>query len=233
MSGELPSGIDADVNTSVLDFSRLEGTNCWCGTESVMMIREALDNLPEVPGLKWTDTGDYHYLSSLTTERMTEDYGLVVFDHHPDTQKPRFGDVLSCGGWVRESIERQDALKQVILAGVSEELLPECSDLDVVALTEKELGLIGEKVRKDLPLYLSIDLDLLSHEFARTDWDQGSLSLGSLVESLRKVCYGHQLLGVDICGGLCRSKGATDRDLAINAATRIVLKNLFEKGDLQ
>ena len=39
----------------------------------------------------------------LWMEKITEPFSLVLFDRHPDTQRPSFGDITSCGGWVRSS----------------------------------------------------------------------------------------------------------------------------------
>ena len=71
-----------------------------------------------------------------------------------------------------------------------------------------------------IPVYLSIDLDYLSQDEFRTDWDQGSATLEYMIEEIRKAVNGRRIIGIDICGGITRSKGASDADLALNRKLR-------------
>lgn len=71
----------------------------------------------------------------------------------------------------------------------------------------------------DFPLYLSIDLDWLSEDVFKTDWDQGHASYEELLSEIRKVA-GKDIAGIDICGGITRSKGATDTILEGNRSLR-------------
>ena len=75
--------------------------------------------------------------------------------------------------------------------------------------------------------YISIDLDWLSHDFARTDWDQGDATLPQLLSSLDSILATRRLAGVDICGGMCLRDGATAADLAVNLRTRRILLDYF------
>ena len=52
----------------------------------------------------------------------------------------------------------------------------------------------------DFPLYLSIDLDVLSEDYIRTNWDQGKYSISQLVESLELLWKSNRILGIDLCG---------------------------------
>ncbi len=76
-------------------------------------------------------------------------------------------------------------------------------------------------VPSDLPLYISIDKDALSQEYAVTDWDQGKLTLDNLCQFLSDV-KGKRLLGADICGD---SRAEADNPLNI-ASTEAILKLL-------
>jgi len=71
----------------------------------------------------------------------------------------------------------------------------------------------------DFPIYLSIDLDWLSEDVFKTDWDQGTASYDDLLTVLRSYA-GLQIAGIDICGGITRSKGATDTMLEANRNCR-------------
>jgi arginase family enzyme len=49
-------------------------------------------------------------------------------------------------------------------------------------------------------LYISIDKDALSPVYAATNWDQGTLTLDALKDSITTLASGRKILGIDICG---------------------------------
>lgn len=77
-------------------------------------------------------------------------------------------------------------------------------------------------------LYISIDLDVLSHKSARTNWNQGEMSLPELIDKLSREIDGKEIAGVDICGGITAAKGGTDEDFEINRRTRDALWSFFK-----
>ena len=189
------------------DFSALEGTNCYCSAESAARIRLELASLP-LEAVHRIGTGDYHYQTLFWLERIREPFQLVLFDHHPDDQPGAFGDALSsCGGWVAQA-RRLPACRHDCW-------IRDASDFPVL------------DALPPLPVYLSIDLDVLGREWARTDWDQGTMSLEELCGGLRRLCAARRLLGVDLCGGLTTQKGASPEDLAVNASTGETLYGCF------
>ena len=205
------SGVYDDEGWSIpgalnCDFRKLEGCNCYCTPETEDVFRSALAGLP-VGGIHWIDTGDYHYLSKLWMEKVEEPFALVLFDNHPDNQQDAFGSgMLSCGGWVADAVRDIPALKATVLNGTA--------------------------VPDGLPVYLSIDLDVMPREYARTDWSQGEMSLEALLSAIEAISTEHRILGADICGGLTVAKGATAEDLSINARTRAVLAGYFSSHPL-
>ena len=52
----------------------------------------------------------------------------------------------------------------------------------------------------DFPLYLSIDLDVLSDSYMQTNWDQGHYSFAQLLEQIEMMWEINTILGVDVCG---------------------------------
>ena len=175
------------------DFSCLEGTCCYCSQEAARQIRQALGGLP-LHAAHFLGTGDCHYVSLFWLERMQEPFSLVLLDNHPDDQRTAFGgDILSCGSWVAEARK-----------------LPFC----------KETIWIRDEADFTLPeqdaVYLSIDLDVLSPDFARTNWDQGSMTMAQLCGIVRRLMEERRVAGADICGGISESQGAMTCDLAIN-----------------
>lgn len=195
------------MNRIFADFSALEGTNCYCSEDSARAIRERIAGLP-LHAVHAIGTGDYHYISLFWLERIGEPFQLVLFDHHPDDQPGVFdGGLLSCGSWVREA-RRLPMLR-------ADRWIRDAEDFPALA----ELP--------DLPVYLSIDLDVLSEEYARTDWDQGRMTLEELKGALRAVIGARRIIGVDLCGGNTPEKGASPDDLALNAVTGEALSDLF------
>ena len=84
-----------------------------------------------------------------------------------------------------------------------------------------------------LPLYLSLDLDILSPSVFATDWDQGTMGESALLDALTSLTRGRRVLGIDVCGGLSRSQGATDSQLAMNASLRMRLRESLLRMILQ
>lgn len=232
-------------NAEEIRLDSLEGTNCYCDSAAAAAIRSAIAGLP-VAALHWCDTGDYHYLTRFWLEEAAAECGdapfaLVLFDHHPDMQEPAFGEVISCGGWARDAFQSIPNLSQVLMVGINPDLEIEILDLvfdGVLAVTSDDLRHTGDNLSPDvlemfqlldpgIPVYISIDKDVLTKDYARTDWDQGCMTLAQLEAAVRRAVAGHRLLGADVCGGLTRAKGATDADLQLNLATDLALENLF------
>ena len=191
------------------DFSCFEGTNCYCAPESAEQIRRAVSTMP-LRAFHDIGTGDYHYMSLFWLERIREPFALVLFDHHPDDQPGAFGaDLLSCGGWVAQA--RKLPMMRTDL------WIRDAADFPALA------GLPD-----GLPVYLSIDLDVLSPEDARTDWDQGVMRLEEeLLPALRMLSATRPVLGVDLCGGLTPEIGASPADEALNARAGEALWEVF------
>ena len=207
-----PEALERAIAWNVLDFRSLEGTMCFCEEGSAEVIRRRIESVlaggtAGVP-LHWIDTGDYHYLTYFFLERIRKPFALVLLDNHPDDQPSVFGEgLLSCGGWVLTARERLPLLQEVLTIG------PEGRILRWERFRKKS-GMA--EVTPGLPVYISVDKDVLSRSYARTDWSQGEMTLPELLEILGR--FGdREILGIDLCGGLTEAKGATDEDFAVNA----------------
>ncbi|MBP5566439.1 MAG: hypothetical protein J6X57_02990, partial [Bacteroidales bacterium] len=77
-------------------------------------------------------------------------------------------------------------------------------------------------------IYLSIDLDYLSRDYARTNWNQGEASLQELLDGITSAIKSKRIAGVDICGGISSAQGACAEDYAINLKTRSALQDFFK-----
>ncbi len=198
------------------DCSDITGTDMYCDEEAEKeIVRRCIQT---AKGIHLIDSGNYHYMSRLFTSRIDRDYELVFFDNHTD-MKPAMFDMLSCGSWAKEVLEKDKNLQRILMIGPPDKSISELPDeirnnekLVIISREELEDILPGkddkeemklpEKVGtgKALPLYISVDKDVLDISEVRTNWDQGSLTMKKLVFLIEKICEGRVLIGADICG---------------------------------
>jgi len=191
-----------------LDCTQVEGTNCYCDAEAEERLRQLIAPI-SVEGIHFLDSGNYHYMTKLWTDKIEEDFNLALFDHHTDTRAPQFGNLLSCGGWVRTMLEQNPRLQKVFFYGISPEALDELNPFAdrVEAWTYEELTQVdwgyANVIAKDnggYPMYLSIDRDVLSPEHAVTNWDQGDMAFEILAALLFFIMSFNKIIGADVCG---------------------------------
>lgn len=192
------------------ELSDLSGCNCYCDAEASDRIRKEIQVFTG-KGLHFIDSGNYHYMTRLWLEKLQIPFRLLVFDNHTDMQPPAFGGLLSCGGWIAASLEELPLLQEVILVGPDEEAYTQVEpDLQqkVLFLSREKLSTMTaeEKVgffnnlSEDLPLYVSVDKDVLCKGDASTTWSQGDMHLSELMSFLELVLERQNILGMDVCG---------------------------------
>ena len=209
-----------------IDCSNIPGTDCYCDDEAVEAIRRRIADagITDAHDIHFFDNGNYHYMSKIWTDMVQEPFSLVVFDHHPDMQEPRFGNILSCGGWVKKVVEENKFVDNVVIIGVADHLADEIPHHDKVTfIRESELpavtleGRSPDRVYSTLhiphstPVYISIDKDALSPDHAATNWDQGSLSLEHMKAIISSLAHKHNIIGIDICGERARDFAGDER----------------------
>ena len=198
-----------EENVIWADVREIAGTNCYCDQEAMKELEKKLEDLPS-EGIYFIDSGNYHYMSRIRAAQIKEPFRLLVFDHHTDMQLPAFGGLLSCGGWIASTLDEVENLKEVCLIG------PPQADYDQVEehfrhrvkyVSEEELPKKSwwEEVSTDLPLFVSIDKDVLCEQDASTTWSQGNMTLEELMDGLEKLLGRFQaengrIFQVDICG---------------------------------
>ena len=209
---------------SELNCKDINGTNCYCDDYAKERLRKRLQDV-SLERVHFIDSGNYHYLSYFFLERIQEDFALVLLDHHPDYQPPSFGDILSCGGWVKNAFEEFEHLKKVYMVDVDEDLFYQLKDVppEICLLKKDEL----EKISADLPIYVSLDKDVLSEDEAATDWDQGDMKISELLDIMR-VLQEHRLLGMDVCGE--KKEAPTDSEIEINRKVNETIYNCFDNS---
>ena len=130
-------------------------------------------------------------------------------------------------------------LKQLILIGPNKESIREIpkkfkEKLVCVSMQEIEAQTIEKdlnQIQKELPAYISIDKDVLDRYGARTNWNQGSMSVDTLQKLLSEV-FRHQIvIGVDICGECSLEEPFLQlvADEKVNGTTNAILYHFLSK----
>ena len=226
----------------ILDFTTLSGTTGFCDDAAADEIRRRIADFP-ARGIHFLDNGNFHYLTRFWCEKISEDFALVVYDHHVDLRKPVFPGLMSCGSWIRDVLLRNSHCRAVLIIG------PECAQADIIerelqslvaedqplrasapvrvcCFTEDDI-LDGRAARElphlldalHLPVYISIDKDVLSRKVLHTNWDQGIMTEAEFRRELDRFTMAPDIhiLGVDICGepayNACRRLLDDTRDL--------------------
>lgn len=223
-----------------LDFQKLQGVNCYCTPEAEAAIKEKIRDLP-VQGIHFLDSGNYHYLSKFWLEKIQEPFSLLVFDNHTDMQEAAFFGLLSCGSWAGEVLDTHELLSHICVAGPGLKDFREYKGQAWAKLTRicrEELSDGGEEILRefletdpDLPLYISIDKDVLRKEEARTNWNQGELALDQLLKLLELIFEKRKVIGADICGENPpdTARPISGEDLQINSRTNRELLLFLKK----
>ena len=196
----------------VIDAVSMTGTNGYCDDMAKENFREMMKEYP-TKGIHFIDGGNYHYLTLLWLSLIEEPFDLIVFDNHSDMQKPAFGDVLSCGGWIRNLVEDSGFKGKVTVVGVDKDNIDkEMKELGVKFITKQTIlkkrgqqyGLENELIDKcgtgKRPVYISVDKDVLDEKEYKTNWNQGIMSVDELFAIIEDTFEMRKVIGMDICG---------------------------------
>jgi arginase family enzyme len=205
----------------VIDCTGITGTDLYCDECAKKLLKEKINKM-DTYGLHFIDSGNYHYISKLMLDKIKKPFVLVVFDCHPDMKDPAFGEILSCGNWVKEAVDENENLIEAELIGVKDNLIGQDmkdyrNKVDFISLEEMEKAKSLENVSTyiidtinriksvknidDRPsVYISIDKDVLAQSEVNTNWDQGNLSLRTVEDILSYLFHNDDVVGIDICG---------------------------------
>ncbi|MFN2507887.1 MAG: hypothetical protein ABR589_03845 [Chthoniobacterales bacterium] len=172
-------------------------------------------------------SGDFHHLTALLLQRLSQTIVVVSFDNHPDwdIRPPKW----CCGAWVNRALELPQ-VKKVSVWGCGNF---ECwwpgqafgnrtaerqGRLEVHAWADERprrkqqrRGAIFratwrenfEKFVKELnstDVYVTVDLDCLRSGEAVTNWENGRFSIDDVAWALGRLRDGVRIAGGDICG---------------------------------
>lgn len=203
-----------NYKTNLINLDKIKNTNYYCEDYSVNKIYNILKKKKRNK-ISFLGSGNHHYTTYIILKMIKKPFTLIVFDNHTDMKESVFGDILSCGSWVNKSIENIDNLEEVILLGVNktyENLKPDkIEKIKKVKIINNEninnVDYVNSFLKKEVSkknIYISIDKDVLSSKYAMTNWDQGSMSIDSLLNILRYLNSNFNILGIDVCGEYCK-----------------------------
>lgn len=216
-----------------IDCSDIQETDMYCSKNAYEKIWGRIEPYG-IQGIHYIDSGNYHYITKIITDHITEPFGLVMYDHHTDMQIPMVPEMMSCGDWAGQTLIQNENLRQLVIVGPPESDIEQTLESysgsqsgRLLTFSAEDLhgDLLENKlklIRTDLPLYISIDKDVLGTEYTETNWSQGDMSIDGL-ERLLSVFLGGQgeekntdacrnderydggirhsrILGVDVCG---------------------------------
>ena len=216
-----------------IDCSDIQETDMYCSKNAYEEIWGRIEPYG-IQGIHYIDSGNYHYISKIITDHIDEPFGLVMYDHHTDMQMPMVPEMMSCGDWAGQALSQNKNLRQLVIVGPPESDIEQTLESysgsqsgRLLTFSAEDLhgDLLENKlklIRTDLPLYISIDKDVLGPEYTETNWSQGDMSIDGL-ERLLSVFLGGQgeeknsdacrndernagdirhsrILGIDICG---------------------------------
>lgn len=216
-----------------IDCSDIQETDMYCSKNAYEKIWGRIEPYG-IQGIHYIDSGNYHYITKIITDHIPEPFGLVMYDHHTDMQIPMVPEMMSCGDWAGQALSQNKNLRQLVIVGPPESDIEQALESysgsqsgRLLTFSAEDLhgDLLENKlklIRTDLPLYISIDKDVLGTEYTETNWSQGDMSIYGL-ERLLSVFLGGQgeeknsdacrnderyagdirhsrILGIDICG---------------------------------
>lgn len=188
-----------DYPHKLFDDKALCGVRGYMDDKARKYLLEEIKERSKLTSIHLLDSGNYHHLSRVYLDLIKEPYNLVVYDNHTDMQFSAFGNILSCGSWIADAYETLHNLNKIIVVGANSSYIEECAfnkDKRVV-FTDSISDVYLENL---LPIYISIDKDVLSSNEFISDWDQGSMSLAALKKEMEFLIDRFRVIGTDICG---------------------------------
>lgn len=167
------------------------------------IIQSILNSLPK-RRIAYLGSGDFHYLSYFLIKILPVKPFLILFDNHFDQNSSPRG-YITCGSWLRQCIE-ENLITGVLVIGASKKYYSNELLYPFLYYIEDGNRFMDFQLMRKLKgkeLYISIDKDVLSEDVVKTNWDQGSMELDSLLIWLKFIKKLGIVLGVDLCGENC------------------------------
>ncbi|MDU2064985.1 MAG: arginase family protein [Sporomusaceae bacterium] len=190
----------------------------WADQEAIRRFQAKLLQEASPAGFcRFLGSGDFHHLTLATLEKLTDPFALLVFDNHPDCSYalPRY----ACGNWLYHAV-KLPLCRQVVHVGATETYgwlrralsLHSLQQSGKLLFIPAEIGkgkkyycqeimtLLEPSLKEEMPLYLSLDKDVINAQESPGDWDNGILTLTDVVYLIEAVGSSFSYIGADITG---------------------------------
>jgi len=200
----------------------------WADQAQADAIRRSLDP-GHKDWITFLGSGDYHYVSSLLLEQFDQPLTVVAFDHHPDwdTLPPRYGCGAWVS---RALEQKNVAQVVLVGTASDDLAFPSIVTGNLYGLRSNRIitlpyeaprrqvwpfdRILWRELKAD-PLavfshatdqllthrvYVSIDKDCLTTQYALTNWEEGRLGLDTLLSFLRILNQKCEIVGLDVTG---------------------------------
>ncbi|MCS7215398.1 MAG: hypothetical protein RMI30_05525 [Thermodesulfovibrio sp.] len=158
-----------------IDLRFMSGTKFMCAFDRLKIIENKIP--PIQSSINFIGKGDYHYVSYIFLKRINEPFVLLVIDNHID-MKYSDKNFIRCDSWLYN-------------AGLLKNLR------QIYYINSQKINKI---FKTELPIYLSIDKDIIDNRYLKTRWTQGTTSPQQLVDFILNIISFNRVIGIDICG---------------------------------
>lgn len=212
-----------DYPHKLFDDKALCGVRGYMDDKARKYLLEEIKERSNLSSIHLLDSGNYHHLSRVYLDLIKEPYNLVVYDNHTDMQYSAFGNILSCGSWIADAYETLHNLNKIIVVGAKSSYIEEC------AFNKDKRVIFADSIsdvylESLLPIYISIDKDVLSANEFISDWDQGNMSLAVLKKEMEFLIGRFRIIGTDICG---EPDNSDDINISLSNNINKELVNIF------
>ncbi len=214
--------LDQEFAIETIDLIDLRnGLQFYATERERLAFRQRVEVIGRPPAVHLLGSGDFHHLTLMKLEQLPGPFLLVVFDNHTDCSS--FGPKYHCGNWLyhaallpgcrtvlhcgatdeAEFLHRFDGTRTLIRSGKLRQVT--ARDMTARGGDERLLQLLAVHNPKRMPLYISVDKDVLRQEESPGDWDNGVMTLSELKSAVNGLIHSFPLAGADITG----EKGGT------------------------
>jgi len=186
-----------------INIQQLKHVSLYCEEDSLKRLNTFLQKRQR-RGITFIGSGNYHYVTYLLLKEMKKPFTLVLFDNHPDLSQHKEDRLLSCGSWVSYALSNIPLLKKVVIIGPTVHQASCILNPRITVFSFKEKQAYSTtSILSAIPtenVYISIDKDVLNVNEVQTNWDQGVMTVDTLIHYLTAIIQFKNVEGVDICG---------------------------------
>lgn len=164
------------LNSAIqIDLRNIKGAKFLCNQLTLRLIEAKIPKIKSL--ICFIGKGEYHYVSFVFLKRICFPFVLTIIDNHLDMRYSN-EDFIRCDSWVYWAAKLRN-IKRVYFINLSN--------------TKTVL-------KASLPVYLSVDKDVLDRRYLNTRWTQGCVSVDELCDFLSYFSRINNIIGVDVCG---------------------------------